>query len=146
MLEVSYVIRDGIVLPLSDLRSVLASLSRNQGRWWLEDPLILHQEVSRGAVVELVQVFHSLSGPDQVTDELSFLVPVVGTRHLPDERRMLVCLHPELIRPQVEGLYVEKDRVLADLIADWTRFWEPLKLAAAPSGGLPPSGGSPPSL
>jgi len=78
----------------------------------------------------MVQVFHSLSGPDQVTDELSFLIPVIPAGEPMDETRTSVHLDPELIRPQIEGLYLEKGRVLLDFIEDWERFWEPLKSAA----------------
>lgn len=127
MLTVSFGIRHGLVLSLSDLRQVLDELSRERGRWWLEDPLVLRHEDG----TDTVQVFHSLAGPDQVTDEISFLVPVIHSGDLMDESRVSVCLHPELIRPQIEGLYLEKGRVLMDFIEDWVRFWEPLKQAAA---------------
>jgi len=125
MLLVSYRIHDGLVLSLADLRRVLDDLRREQGRWWLDDPLVLHIDGDIGRV----EVFQSLAGPDQVTDEISFLVPITPLDSLADEEHTMVCLHPELIKPQTEGLYLENDRVLMDFITDWERFWNPLKRA-----------------
>jgi hypothetical protein len=125
MLTVSYEIQDGFTLSLADLRRVLDDLRREQGRWWLDDLLILHLNGDVGRI----EVFHSLAGPDQVTDEISFLVPVTPTDNLADEEHTMACLHPELIEPQTEGLYLEGDRVLMDFITDWDRFWNPLRRA-----------------
>jgi hypothetical protein len=126
MLTVSFGIRHGVILSLADLRRVLEQLSLERGRWWLEDP-----PVRLDGSIQTVQVFHSLAGPDQVTDELSFLVPVIPSGDSSDDSRVAVCLHPELLRSQIEGLYLEKGRVLMDFIEDWVRFWEPLKQAAS---------------
>jgi len=32
-----------------------------------------------------------------------------------------------MIRPQVEGLYLENNRVLGDFLEDWNLFWPPIK-------------------
>jgi hypothetical protein len=125
MVSISFGIRHGLVLSLANLRLVLEQLTRERGRWWIEDPLALHHNGD----TPMVQVFHSLSGPDQVTDELSFLIPVLVAGDIRDEEHVKVCLHPELIQPQIEGLYLEKGRVLTDFIEDFARFWEPLKIA-----------------
>ena len=40
---------------------------------------------------------------------------------------LLVCLHPSLIHPVVEGLYFEDDKLLADPLEDFGAFWPPLR-------------------
>jgi hypothetical protein len=109
------------ILSLATLRVILNTLNREHGRWWLEEPLVV-RTVNR---LPMIQVSHSLAGPDQVTDELSFLVPI-SSNAIDNEDGTLVFLDPELIEAEIEGLYYERGRVLSDFIADWERFWEPL--------------------
>jgi hypothetical protein len=55
-----------------------------------------------------------------MTDEISFQVPVLlASLALRNIESALVCLHPEMIRPLVEGLYVEHNRVVLDFLEDW---------------------------
>ncbi|MBX6361925.1 MAG: hypothetical protein IRZ03_17840 [Acidobacterium ailaaui] len=109
MITLTYNLRHGFVLSLADLRPMLQDLERDGKRWWIEE----------SPTGEAITICH---------DEISFLVPVVSIGDsMKDESRLMVCLHPELIRPQIEGLYLENGRVLGDFIEDWTRFWEPLK-------------------
>lgn len=117
---------DSLVLSVAEFRLVLGALNRSHGRWWFEDPIVPRPE-RLTADGTMIDVFHSRTGPDQVTDELSFLVPVFGDWS--DEHNALVCLHPDLIVAEMEGLYLERGRVLGDCIEDWFRFWRPLKRA-----------------
>jgi hypothetical protein len=118
---------DSLVLSLAEFRLVIEVLNRSQGRWWFEYPIVPRPErlTPEGTMVE---VFHSRGGANQVTDELSFLVPVFGDWS--DENQALVCLYPDLIVAEMEGLYFERGRVLGDCLEDWFRFWTPLKQAA----------------
>lgn len=116
-----------VYLSLAGLRRIINHLNGTHGRWWLEDPVVPHRRDRPFGVTGMIEVFHSKGGPDQVTDELSFLVPVVWHQDFVDEDGTLVCLAPEVIQPGVEGLYLENGHVLMDCIADWQRFWGPLK-------------------
>ena len=115
---------EGLVLSVMTLRRVLGKLTGERGGWWLEEPLVTHLGDDN---LPMIQVFHCLSGPDQVTDELSFLVPVIGDPNRSD--RSLVCFVPELLQPFMEGLYLEDGRVVGDFVTDFERFWSPLKNA-----------------
>lgn len=112
------------------LRSLLESLSTGGKRWWLEDPLEVRPAVRSEYPSGAVAVFCCDPAVDRVTDEISFLIPVMA---LPSpgavEETTLVCLHPDVIRPQIEGLYLENGQVLTDFLEDWSRFWEPLRTA-----------------
>lgn len=118
MLTASYLLDDGLVLSLADLRRVLADLSRESGRWWLDNPRTLDQAVPLGTVWS-IQVHSSQAGPNQVTNEVSFSVPVVAAISGEDEEHIAVCLHPELIEPQIEGLYLEQRKIKSDFMR-WT--------------------------
>lgn len=124
---------EGLLLSIASLRRVIEKLNGEQGRWWLEDPLIVHK-IDRLNVPDLpmIQIFHSLSGLDQVTDELSLMVPVIGD---PSETDCaLIFLAPELIHFTMEGLYLEDDRVLGDAVTDFERIWNPLRRTALELG------------
>jgi hypothetical protein len=65
-----------------------------------------------------------------MTDEISFQVPVLVACLTP--RNMdsgLVGLHPEKIRPHMEGLYQENGRIVLDSFEDWNLFWGPIEQA-----------------
>lgn len=80
----------------------------------------------------MIQIFHSLSGPNQVTDELGLMLPVIGN---PVETSCaLVILARELIHFAMEGLYAERGRVRGDTITDFERVWIPLKRAVLANG------------
>jgi hypothetical protein len=93
MLSDSFRTPDDLVISLAELGRVLAYLSHDQGHGWLENPLVFHCSGS----METVEVFHSRSGEDQVTDELSFLVPVNPTGNMVAEERTIVLLDSGLI-------------------------------------------------
>jgi hypothetical protein len=77
-------------------------------------------------------LFHSNPSPDQMTDEISFQAPVLLASVAQwREESALVCLHPEVIRTHLEGLYLENDRVVVDFMEDWNMFWRPLNQALA---------------
>src|ERR1700733_14294489 len=115
---------EGLIMSISTLRRVIEKLNDEHGRWWLEEPLVVHLSADH---LPTIQVFHSRSGPDQVTDELGWMVPVIGDPTINDHS--LVALAPELIQSSMEGLYLENGRVLSDFITDFERFWKPLEQA-----------------
>lgn len=124
---------EGLILSVSTLRRVVKRLHGEHGRWWLEDPLVVHTVNHLNLYnLPMIQIFHSLSGPDQATDELGLMLPVLGDPA--DTDCALVCLAPELIYFAMEGLYLENGRVLADAITDFERVWNPLKRAVLELG------------
>jgi hypothetical protein len=128
MLIVSYSLSRGYILSIADLRRVLADISHGSRRWWIEDNVtLLH---CPDETTFLLTIFHSNPAPDQMTDEVSFQVPVLLSSVVRwKEEFALVCLHPARIWPLMEGLYLENNRVVGDFMEDWTMFWGPLKQA-----------------
>ncbi len=125
---VHYSLRRGYILTIVDLRRVLADVSYGSRRWWIDDPITLVRDAEKSTF--WLTIFHSRPSEGQMTDEISFQVPVLLACLTP--RNMdsgLVSLHPEMIRPLMEGLYLENGRVLGDCLEDWHLFWEPLKQA-----------------
>jgi len=124
---------EALILSVSTLRRVVKRLHGEHGRWWLEDPLVVHT-INHLNIhnLQMIQIFHSLSGPDQATDELGLMLPVIGNPA--DTDCALVCLAPELMYFAMEGLYVEKGRVLGDAITDFERVWNPLRCAVIEVG------------
>jgi hypothetical protein len=118
-----------VYLSLASLRRVLNDLDGNHGRWWLEDPVVMHRRDLPRNITGMVEVFHAKGGLNQVTDELSFLIPVVSPSHQEDECDTFVWLEPEFIEPGIERLYLENGRVFTDFIQDCNRFWVPLRKA-----------------
>src|SRR5580698_4419207 len=98
MLAVHFTICHGFVLFLADLRRVLADLSRDSGRWWLENPRPRDPPVAP-STAWTIQVFASKAGPDQVTDEVSFRVPVTSMTSAPGEEYMPMARR----RPTTKG-------------------------------------------
>lgn len=122
---------EGLILPVSTLRRVMEKLNGEHGRWWLEEPLVIRAGDDN---LPMIQVLHSLSGPEQVTDELGYMLPVIGN---PRENDLaLVVLAPELIQASMEGLYLERDQILSDFITDIERFWKPLERMCRELGAL----------
>ncbi len=124
---------EGLILSISALRRVIHRLNGKHGRWWIEDPLVVHK-IDHLNIPDLamIQVFHARTAPDQVTDELGLMLPVIGAPTKTD--CALVCLAPELIRFAMEGLYVEAGHVQGDVISDFERIWKPLKCAVIEVG------------
>jgi hypothetical protein len=123
----------GLILSIASLRRVVEALNGEQGRWRLEDPVVVHKVHHLNVHgLPMIQIFHSRTGADQVTDELAFMLPVLGDPA--DTARALVCLAPELIHFSMEGLYVENGRVLCDEITDFERVWHPLRRAVLEQG------------
>lgn len=116
-------------VSLAGLRRVLNDLDEAHGRWWLEGPVVLRRRDIAFGMIGTIEVFHAKGGPGQVTDELSFLLPVTSKSGFEDDGNSFIWLEPRLIEPGIEGLYFENGRVLTDFIADWVRFWCPLKKA-----------------
>jgi hypothetical protein len=58
-----------------------------------------------------------------MTDEISFQVPVLLSSVVRwQEESALVCLNSETIRPLMEGLYLENNRVVGDSLEVGSRF------------------------
>jgi hypothetical protein len=124
---------EGLILSNATLRRAVKMLNAEQGRWWLEDPMVAYR-VNHLNIHDLrmVQIFHSRSGPDQATDELGLMLPVIGDPA--DTDCALVCLAPELIHFALEGLYLENGRVLGDPLTDFERVWNSLRCAVIEVG------------
>jgi hypothetical protein len=116
-------------LTLAGLRRILNELDQSPGRWWLEDPAVLHRRNLPSGVTGMIEVFHCEDGRDQATGELSFLIPAYSPSESADEGCILVRLAPELIQPGITGLYIENGCAVTDFMEDWHRFWNPLKTA-----------------
>jgi hypothetical protein len=122
-------VKRGMYLSVPCLGRVISQLDGAHGRWWLQDPLTLHQgEVSRG-VTGMIEVFHPKGGSEQVTDESSFLIPALSANDPGNEDDAHIWVEPSRIEPSIEGLYLHNDRALTDFMQDWDRFWRPLKTA-----------------
>ncbi len=120
----------GYILSIADLRRVLTDVSHGSRRWWIENNVTLLRDPDETTF--WLTLFHSNPAPGQMTDEISFQVPVLLSSVVRwKEESALVCLHPETIRPLMEGLYLENDRVVGDFLEDWHMFWDPLKAALA---------------
>jgi hypothetical protein len=106
----------------------MAGISHGSRRWWIDDPVTLMRDPDKPTF--WLTVFHACPTIGQMTDEISFQVPVLLASVVRwNEESALVCLHPETIRPLMEGLYLENGRVLGDFLEDWCLFWNPLKSA-----------------
>jgi hypothetical protein len=128
MVTVRYSSSRGYILTIADLRRVLADISHGSRRWWIDDNVTLLRDPEKPR--SWLTLFHACPAPGQMTDEISFQVPVLLASRTPRNRESaLVCLHPEMIRPHMEGLYLENDRVLGDCLEDWHMFWSPLNAA-----------------
>jgi hypothetical protein len=128
MVTVRYSSTRGYILSIADLRRVLADISHGSRRWWIQNNFTLLRDPDEQTF--WLTLFHSNPAPDQMTDEISFHVPVLLSSVVRwNEESALVCLDPEVIRPHGEGLYLENDRVVGDFMEDWITFWEPLKQA-----------------
>jgi hypothetical protein len=130
MVTVRYSLSRGYIISIADLRRVLAGISQGSRRWWIENNITLLCDPDETAF--LLTVFHSNPAPDQMTDEITFQVPVLLSGVIRwKEEYALACLHPDTIRPLMEGLYLENGRVVGDIMEDWHMFWDPLKAALA---------------
>jgi hypothetical protein len=135
MVTVRYSLSHGYVLSIADLRRVMAGISHGSRRWWIDSNITFLR--NPGEPTLWLTLFHACPISDQMTDELSFQVPVLHVSVVRGkDESALVCLHPETIRPHMEGLYFENDRVVGDCLEDWHLFWEPLKRALLTAPGL----------
>jgi len=118
----------GYILSIADLRRVFSLISHGSQRWWIENNVTLRRDP--GKQTFWLTLYHANPRPGQMTDEISFQSPVLPVSMVSSwEETALVCLDPEIIRPQVEGLYLENDRVVGDFLEDWNLFWQPIKQA-----------------
>ena len=118
----------GYIISISELREVLTKISHGSKRWWIQNNVTLMRDSDKETY--WLTLFHSNPRPDQMTDKISFQAPVLLDNVAQwKEESALVCLHPEVIRPHVEGLYLENDRVVGDFIEDWNMFWRSLNQA-----------------
>ena len=132
MLTVRYISKHGYILSIEDLRTVLAGIGEGSKRWWIEEPVKFVRDPEKPHV--WVTIYHSAPTPYQMTDQLSFQVPVLPfSAVVGREESALVCLDPEAIRPLMEGLYLDNDRIVGDFLEDWHLFWEPIKKAISPT-------------
>jgi hypothetical protein len=128
MLIVRYSLSHGYVLSIADLRRVMAGISHGSRRWWIDNDVTFLRDPEKPMF--WLSLFHANPAPYQMTDEISFQVPVLPFSVVQGkEESALVCLHPEMIRPHMEGLYLENNRILGDCLEDWHMFWDPIKQA-----------------
>ena len=115
MVIVRYSLSRGYILSIADLRRVLADISHGSRRWWIDENVTLLRDAEKPR--SWLTLFHSCPTPDQMTDEISFQVPVLLACVAPrNEESALVCLNPEMIRPHMQGLYLENDRVVRSFL------------------------------
>ncbi len=125
MVTVRYSLRYGHVLSIADLRQILAGISHGSRRWFENNVTLLRDP---DETTFWLTLFHSNPALDQMTDEISFQAPVLLSSVVRwKEESALVCLHPEMIRPHMEGLYLENNRVVGDFLEDWHMFWDPFE-------------------
>jgi hypothetical protein len=118
------------VLPIRDLRHLLADISQPHKRYRLEDPLIVSS--SNDDPLAWIILNCAWPVPRQTTDELTFALPVLSETVSPgQEEDALVCLDADTLQPVQEGLYLEDDRVLGDFMEDWELVWPALGKALA---------------
>jgi hypothetical protein len=128
MVTVRYSLSRGYILTIADLRRVLADVSHGSRRWWIHDPVTLLLDAEKSTF--WLTIFHSCPTEGQMTDEISFQVPVLVACLTPrNVESGLVCLHSEMIRPLMDGLHLEHNRVVLDSLEDWHIFWEPIQQA-----------------
>jgi hypothetical protein len=126
-------IRDAIdqaahVIPVGTLRAILTTIKDGFQRYWLDDPLVIMRE--RGNQISWIMLYCAYPAPGQMTDELSFAVPVLTETILPGREELaLVFLDADTLWPSREGLYLEGGRVLGDFMEDWSIVWPPLQRA-----------------
>ena len=113
----------GIILAFSDLEARLQAISIGTHQW------TLHPDREVGPFdrkMTSVSVWYSNPGLTDMPNQICYRFPAYpqALGGVPD---LLVCLHPSLIDPVVEGLYFEDDRLLADPLEDFGAFWPPLR-------------------
>jgi hypothetical protein len=120
--DISYGTWQGLIVTLEELDTILRLISHGPHRWTasLEKVAMEEGQASRPC--------------SDMPNEISYLFPAFDDAML-GETYILVCLHSSLAIPVVKGLYFEQDSLKHDLLADWQRFWPPLRqaLSAVPS-------------
>jgi hypothetical protein len=118
------------VLPIRNLRALLEGISEPAKRYRLDDPLVIMQ-VKREPLA-WIMLYCSCPVPGQMTDELTFALPVLSETLSPgSEEDALVCLDADTLYPVQEGLYIEDGLVLGDCMEDLYLVWPPLGKALA---------------
>lgn len=126
MILFDYLIEHGYILPFSALEAYLTKISSGAHQWSAQ--LIPRALADRhGHYRNYVAVGYTNPDIPHMPNMLCYLFPLVENELSEGVRpNALVCLHPTGAIPLTRGLYFEDDRLGADILEDWNRFWEPL--------------------
>lgn len=119
----------GIIVSLEDLRKILTTLTTNEHRWEVTDSFTEGEFFVASNLS--MDIWYSNPGLMDMPNELCYRFPALPPRSI-GAGDTLICLHPSLIEPVVEGLYFEDDQLKADFMEDFRRFWVPLRMAISP--------------
>jgi hypothetical protein len=114
------------VLPIHELRNVLASISEPCRRFWLDDPIVTLR--ARDAPISWAMLYCACPTAGQMTDRLSFGLPIFSNTLKPRrEEEAMICIGADTLWPAQEGLYIEDGQVLFDCMEDWYLVWPALQ-------------------
>lgn len=116
----------GFVVNIRTLREVLAGLSENGRTWWIaSDPA---DALERGYVT----IGHGDPGCVDRLNTLYYRVPVLNEEQpLGGSDRTVVLLDAGVVSAEQPGLYLERGRVLEDVIEDIESFFLPIQMVLA---------------
>jgi hypothetical protein len=114
----------GTIITLVDLQTKLGFISCGQHQWTARLARVAG-EWQMAYPQQCVEIWYTnpefIDMPHQICFRFPAFHQVMG-----GESEALVCLHPSLADPIVQGLYFEGDELKADCMEDWYRFWPPL--------------------
>jgi hypothetical protein len=125
--DFSYGTGRGVIVTLDELDATLRFISHGPHRWTasLQRDLVEEEQMPRQSYVGI-----RYSNPEfaDMPTEITYLFPAFSDVIF-GETSILVCLHPSLAIPSVEGLYFEDGELKHDILEDWQHFWPPLRQA-----------------
>jgi len=132
MIEHSVELKYGFMLPLEDLKAKLAQMSSGTLQWVVV-PIPDTVRMASGQIRSYVAI--GFSNPHDAAHQnyLCYLFPLTTCDVPGAAMRSTVYLSPEAATPLSKGLYLEEGSLKFDVLEDWDRFWEPLKLGLGPA-------------
>jgi hypothetical protein len=137
MIHFTYHVKDGYILSLTELVSLLSGISAGDRQWRYA---LTQRFVESDRTVVTIRFSNALYA--SLPNDLSFHFPLLRRYAAPwdDPDATFVCLHPESARVGQHGLYFEENEVKGDCLYDWEEFWPPIQAALTarePSPSLP---------